>query len=188
MTTGHGARLAAIALAALAALAPVSTAARPLDLVDQSLQRGDQTAAVYRTGRGQPAPVTPAPVVFICQKGAAKSLIAAAYFNKMAAERGLRERAAFRALTPQEAVSASVVDDLKADGVAIPDGMPTAIGRADITGATHVFALGCELPSAAAGKGVTWTDIPSDRGYGPMRDAIVSRVSALLDQIQGRAR
>ena len=80
------------------------------------------------------------------------------------------------------------MEGLKADGVAIPDGTPTAIAPGDIAGATHVFALGCELPNAAASKGVNWSDIPSDRGYGPMRDAIVSRVSALLDQIQGRTR
>ena len=32
-------------------------------------------------------------VVFVCEHGAAKSLIAAAYFNKLAGERGLSARA-----------------------------------------------------------------------------------------------
>ena len=31
-------------------------------------------------------------IVFVCEHGAAKSVIAAAYFNKIAAEHGLRER------------------------------------------------------------------------------------------------
>ncbi len=143
-------------------------------------------AALDRLGTPRPVAGTSAAVVFVCQKGAAKSLIAAAYFNKMAAERGMPDRAAFRALSPQEAVSSDVVDGLTADGVVVPDGPPTAIGPGDIAGATHVFALGCELPDAAAEKGVSWADIPSDRGYGPMRDAIVARVSALLDRIQRR--
>src|SRR5215813_9354941 len=35
-------------------------------------------------------------VVFVCEHGAAKSVIATAYFNKLAAERGLAYRATFR--------------------------------------------------------------------------------------------
>jgi len=39
--------------------------------------------------------------VFICEHGAAKSVIAAAYFNKLAAERHLNFHAIARGLTPQ---------------------------------------------------------------------------------------
>ena len=39
----------------------------------------------------RPAAAAPA-VIFVCEHGAAKSLIAAAYFNKLAAERGMKER------------------------------------------------------------------------------------------------
>ena len=40
-------------------------------------------------------------VVFVCEHGAAKSVIATAYFNKIAAERGLRARAVYRGVNPQ---------------------------------------------------------------------------------------
>ena len=66
-------------------------------------------------------------VVFVCEHGAAKSLIAAAYFNKLAAERGLSERATFRGVSPQDALSPLAVAGLRADGVPIPAGKPTAI-------------------------------------------------------------
>ena len=146
-------------------------------------------AAADPRGQKTPADHAPATVVFVCQRGAAKSLIAAAYFNKMAAERGMRERASFRAISPQEAVSSSVVAGLAADGVPVPPGSPTAIGPDDVAAATHVFAMGCDLPAAvaASGKSISWTDIPSDRGYPPMRDAVVARVSRLLDELQRRA-
>ena len=52
-----------------------------------------------------PPPPTPATVVFVCEHGAAKSLIATLYFNKLAAERGLAARAAFRGVDPQDALS-----------------------------------------------------------------------------------
>jgi arsenate reductase len=127
-------------------------------------------------------------VVFVCEHGAAKSLIASAYFNKIAAERGLPVRAAFRAVSPQDDLSVRAVAGLKADGLAIPDQKPTAIAASDIEQATHIFAIGCQLPAAAAtsSKASSWDDVPDDQGYPAMRDAIVKHVKALLDQIQSR--
>jgi arsenate reductase len=125
-------------------------------------------------------------VVFVCEHGAAKSLIATAYFNKLAAERGLAVRATFRGVSPQEALSVRAVEGLRADGVPIPQGQPTAIGDDDVAAATYIFAIGCVLPGKAAGSGkaADWTDVPDDQGYGPMRDAIVAHVRALLDDVQ----
>ena len=127
-------------------------------------------------------------VIFVCEHGAAKSVIATAYFNKLATERGLPYRAAFRGTTPQDDLSVRAVEGLKADGVAIPSGKPTAISEADVSGATHIFAIGCTLPATAAksGKAHDWTDVPGDQGYAPMRDAIVRHVTALLDELQRR--
>jgi arsenate reductase len=124
-------------------------------------------------------------IVFVCEHGAAKSVIATAYFNKLAAERGLPYRAVFRGTTPQEDLSVRAVAGLKADGVAIPDGKPTAIGDGDIKSATHIFAIGCALPEKAqrSGKAADWSDVPDDQGYGPMRDAIVRHVRQLLDDL-----
>jgi len=124
-------------------------------------------------------------VVFVCEHGAAKSVIATAYFNKLAAERGLPFRATFRGTTPQDDLSVRAVAGLKADGMAIPTGKPTAISDEDISAATHIFAIGCSLPDQAArsGKASDWSDVPDDQGYAPMRDAIVRHVKELLDQL-----
>jgi arsenate reductase (thioredoxin) len=135
----------------------------------------------------QPARTAASPtIVFVCEHGAAKSLIASSYFNKLAAERGLPVRAMFRGVDPQDDLSVRAVAGLRADGLAIPEQKPTAIGSADITGATHIFAIGCQLPAAArsSGKGGSWDDVPDDQGYPAMRDAIVKHVRALLDELQ----
>lgn len=127
-------------------------------------------------------------VVFVCEHGAAKSLIASAYFNKLAAERGLSVRATFRAVTPQEDLSVRTVAGLKADGLPIPDQKPSAVSSVDVEHATHIFAIGCQLANAVSqsGKAARWDDVPDDQGYSAMRDAIVTHVKALLDQIQSR--
>ena len=137
-----------------------------------------------------PAPVVQAPpqpqIVFVCAHGAAKSVIAAAYFNKLAAERGLAARATFRGVEPSDALSARAVEGLKADGVPLPPGKPTAIGSADAAGATHVFTIGCALPAALQGslKATSWDDVPDDKGYQAMRDAIVRHVRTLVDSLE----
>jgi arsenate reductase (thioredoxin) len=127
-------------------------------------------------------------VIFVCEHGAAKSVIATTYFNKLSAERGLPYRATFRGTSPQEDLSVRAVAGLKADGIPIPEGKPSAIAPDDVTKATHIFAIGCTLPSmaTASGKASDWSDVPDDQGYAPMRDAIVRRVNELLDELQKR--
>ncbi len=145
------------------------------------------TAFLAFAGVTQPSAGVAAPhVVFVCEHGAAKSLIATLYFNKLAAERGLTVRATFRGVDPQDALSVRAVAGLKDDGFRIPAERPTAIAAADVAAATHIFAIGCTLPSTAtaAGKASSWDDVPDDQGYGPMRDAIVRHVRALLDTLR----
>ena len=137
------------------------------------------------TATAQQLPTSPS-IVFVCEHGAAKSVIATAYFNKLAAERGLPYRATFRGTAPQEALSARTLEGLRADNIPVPAGRPTAIAGSDIAQATHIFAIGCTLPAAAvaSGKAADWSDVPEDQGYATTRDAIVRHVRALLDDLQ----
>ena len=125
-------------------------------------------------------------VVFVCEHGAAKSLIAAAYFNKLAAERGLSALATFRGVDPQDSLSMGAVNGLKEDGLPIPIRLPTALDPVDVAQATHIFAIGCILPASAtqSGKAASWDDVPDNQGYKPMRDAIVRHVRELLDTLR----
>ena len=145
-------------------------------------------ALLFADGQSANAPAKAPNVIFVCEHGAAKSVIATAYFNALAAERGLPYRAAFRGTSPQDDLSTRAVSGLRADGIRIPDGRPSAIASDDVARATHIFAIGCTLPAAAvkSGKAADWNDVPDDQGYAPMRDAIVRHVTALLDDLQKR--
>src|SRR5947209_1604347 len=92
------------------------------------------TAAVLAL---QATPHSGPAIVFVCEHGAAKSVIATAYFNKLAAERGLPFRATFRGTSPQDDLSVRAVEGLKADGIAVPSGKPSAISDGDVAAATH---------------------------------------------------
>src|SRR5689334_6457115 len=127
-------------------------------------------------------------IVFVCEHGAAKSVVTTAYFNKLAAERGLPYRATFRGTSPQDDLSVRAVAGLKEDGIPVPAGKPAAISDGDVANATHIFAIGCTLPDKAqrSGKANDWSDVPDDKGYGPMRDAIVQHVKRLLDELAAK--
>jgi protein-tyrosine-phosphatase len=127
-------------------------------------------------------------VVFVCEHGAAKSVIATAYFNKLAAERGLPDRAIYRGANPQAELSVSALKGLREDGLAVPSAKPSPITTGDVTKATYIFAIGCSLPSQAtsSGKTASWDDVPDDQGYAAQRDAIKKHVERLLDQLQKR--
>jgi protein-tyrosine-phosphatase len=124
-------------------------------------------------------------VVFVCEHGAAKSVIATAYFNKIAAERGLQARASYRGVNPQADLSVTAMKGLKDDGLSVDEHKPVPISQSDVDAATVIFAIGCTLPSSAtaSGKAASWDDVPEDRGYGPTRDAIKRHVEDLVDRM-----
>lgn len=135
------------------------------------------------------APAEPT-IVFVCEHGAAKSVIATTYFNKIAAERGLHARALYRGVNPQAELSVSALKGLREDGLTVPDHKPSPITQADVDAATVMFAIGCTLPSnaTASGKADSWDDVPEDKGYIATRDAIKRHVERLIDDLLKKQR
>src|SRR5262245_33022411 len=138
----------------------------------------------------QAPPATEPTIVFVCEHGAARSVIAATYFEKIAAERGLRARAVYRGVTPQADLGESAITGLRADGLTPPSQKPSPLTSGDVDTATVIFAIGCKLPdrATASGKAQSWDDVPTDRGYGPMRDAIKAHVERLVDELLKKQR
>ncbi len=126
------------------------------------------------------------PIVFVCEHGAAKSIIAASYFNKIAEERGLPQRAIARGTNPDEQFAPVVVAGLKKDGLKAPVGKPTKVLEADVRAADRVVTLGCALPQAigASAQASDWSEIASpSKGYDVARDDIVRHVTELVNQL-----
>ena len=64
------------------------------------------------------------PVLFVCLHGAAKSVLAAADFRRMAAERGLDIPAVSAGTEPDPALAPGVLRTLLAEGVDLSDQVP----------------------------------------------------------------
>src|SRR5689334_8937854 len=84
-------------------------------------------------------------VVFVCEHGAAKSVLAATYFDKLAAELGLPVRAVARGMNPDSQLSPQVVQGLLKDGLTPKESLPRKLSNADIKNASRIIAF-CELP------------------------------------------
>jgi hypothetical protein len=63
-----------------------------------------------------PSPVRPHRVVFVCEHGSVKSLVAMVYFNRRAQERGLAYRAVARGIAAEPEVPSTPLRELLALG------------------------------------------------------------------------
>ena len=135
---------------------------------------------------------TPVPtIVFVCEHGAAKSVVAAAHFNKLAADRGLPFRAVSRGTAPDPAVPAGIANGLKNEGLSVPAGFsPTPVATADVNAAARVVTFDVTLPNATPAKATTrWDGLPAfSDGYGPASAAILAKVETLIRELQSTSK
>jgi arsenate reductase len=125
-------------------------------------------------------------VVFVCEHGSAKSVLAAAHFNDLAKRRGLRLRAISRGTNPDQEIAAPVAKGLQADGLEVGVEKPARLSPEDASGAIRVVAF-CPLPKGFFGAVPIeeWRDVPStSEDYGKARDNIVERIKHLLDELK----
>jgi protein-tyrosine-phosphatase len=128
--------------------------------------------------------VTQGKVLFVCLHGSAKSLIAAEYFNRLAAARGLGVRATSAGTEPDAEIPPRVTQGLRADGIDVEGRRPRRPTPADIDGAVAVVTFACDLGELAsrAPRIERWDDVPAvSEDFKRARDVIVARVSALLE-------
>jgi arsenate reductase (thioredoxin) len=130
-------------------------------------------------------------VIFVCEHGAAKSVVAAAYFNKLATQRGLRARAIARGATPQENLARSAVDGLRGDGLAAGLDTPRPLTADDVRGSRRVVTFDCDQATMQGllGMGTCWGDVPATgQDYPRARDAIRAHVETLIDEMAASRR
>ena len=85
--------------------------------------------------RDESAPLKPPTVLFMCPHGAAKSVLASAYFERLAKERGLNVRVESAGTDPDPTVSPAVVAHLKRQGYPAPRPNPRKVNSKDFESA-----------------------------------------------------
>lgn len=121
-------------------------------------------------------------IIFVCEHGAAKSILAAAYFNKLAQERNLSLHAIARGTHPDEELSPITVAGLHEDGLTPNESVPQKLSLEEIESAQQIIAF-CELSSEFKQKVKIeqWSDIPPvSENYEKARDMIVAKLKAMM--------
>jgi protein-tyrosine-phosphatase len=131
------------------------------------------------------APARPR-VVFVCLHGAAKSVVAAAHFRRLAANRGLTIDAVAAGTDPDPELAPAAVKGLATDGLAAAPARPRPVTLYDLDSATRVVSFGCDVASTK-GQPVEQWDVPAvSDGYAAARDGIVSNVERLVSELATR--
>jgi hypothetical protein len=120
-------------------------------------------------------------VVFVCEHGSVKSLIAKEWFNRRAQERGLAVRAVSRGRVPDASVPPPVVEEMRRDGFDVTAFVPQAPEATEMKKAARVITIGLEKKVGSGDNVEAWDDIPpTSKGWAGTRDALRAHVDTLL--------
>jgi protein-tyrosine-phosphatase len=125
-------------------------------------------------------------ILFLCEHGTVKSVLAKLYFEQMAAERGLRVAALSRGTKADSVVPPWMVANLKADQLELGAFQPRTLVAADLAHKNMVISFDVPTAASAAATGARqqWDGLPSvSQDYAAGRDAIKARVRVLVDSL-----
>jgi protein-tyrosine-phosphatase len=139
--------------------------------------------ALYAFCRGQTTTKPRPRVLFVCLHGAAKSVVGAAHFRRLAAERGLAIDAVAAGTEPDAELAPGAVKGLAADGLAATPSRPRPVTIYDLQSAARVVSFGCDV-APTKGQRVDQWDVPAvSDGYAAARERIVTRVERLVQEM-----
>jgi protein-tyrosine-phosphatase len=127
-------------------------------------------------------------VLFVCEHGNVKSLMAASYFNRLASQRGLPYHAVSRGTAPDSTtVPPAIISALQSEGFNVAEFHPIAVGVADVSRSRRVVLINTALPEAArlaATAPEQWTDVPpASADYAAASAALKKHVETLIEEL-----
>jgi protein-tyrosine-phosphatase len=127
----------------------------------------------------------PSRVLFVCQHGAAKSVVAAAHFRRLAEARGLAVGAVAAGTEPDPQLAPGAVKGLAGEALEPGPARPRPVTLYDLDTATRVVGFGCDV-APTRGQRVEQWDVPAvSDGYAAARDRIVAHVERLVGELAG---
>ena len=100
-------------------------------------------------------------ILFLCPHSAAKSVIAAAYSQRLALRYGMDLSIDFAGTEPDEVLSPSVVARLLAEGIDVSHQVPRHVTDEDLERADWVFSMGCDIDAPLDTRVEHWDNVPS---------------------------
>jgi len=125
-------------------------------------------------------------ILFVCTHGAARSPIAAAYFNKSAKENNLNFHAVFRGTEPDQVLTKETINGLTKDGFKISGWKPAKVSAQDAEKAYKIVTFNCSVPSKKSSTlNEEWNGTPSiSKDYNTARNVIKENVDQLIESLK----
>jgi len=125
-------------------------------------------------------------IVFVCTHGAARSPIAAAYFNKLAKENNLNFYGVFRGTKPDKVLTKETINGLTMDGFEISNWKPEKVSIRDVEKAYKIITFDCSVPSKKPSAiNEEWNGTPSiSKDYNIARNVIKENVEQLIENLK----
>jgi arsenate reductase (thioredoxin) len=122
-------------------------------------------------------------ILFLCPHNAAKSVIAAAYCQRLVMQHGLELHITSAGTEPDAAVSPAVAALLRADGMDVTQHRPRYVSREELATAFRVISMGCDVSDLAPPGTIVehWNDVPTlSEHLIAARDVIYTHVERLI--------
>jgi len=126
-------------------------------------------------------------VLFVCEHGTVKSLLAKVLFEEYAKEVGLEMQAVSRGTRADSVVPTWMLQGLAADKITLGTWRPQTLRPTDLQTASMVVSFDVPPTATAAANGprAQWDGTPSvSKDYANGRDAIKVRVHQLVDSLK----
>ena len=126
-------------------------------------------------------------ILFLCPHSAAKSVLAAAYFQRLAGQHRLDVRADFAGTEPDAAISPAVAELLHSEGIDVTGYMPRRITAEELAQAWRVISLGCQVDHLAPPQLTVeqWDDVPPpSQDLAAAKNIILARVERLVAELK----
>jgi protein-tyrosine-phosphatase len=139
--------------------------------------------ALYAYCRTQASTPALRRVLFVCLHGAAKSVIGAAHFRRLAATRGLAVDAVAAGTEPDRELAPGAVKGLAGEGLRAAPSRPRPVTLYDLDSAARIVSFGCDVQPPKGQRIEQW-DVPAvSEGYAAARDRIVANVEQLVSEL-----
>ena len=131
-------------------------------------------------------------ILFVCEHGNVKSLMAASYFNQNIREFNLPYRAVARGSAPDSTtVPAAIVQGLEHDGIDVSTFQPMKVSASDVASPVRIILIGTSLPVGLRASLKTrieqWNDVPpASMDFEAARESLRKHVRELIAKLPRR--
>ena len=126
-------------------------------------------------------------ILFLCPHNAAKSILAAAFCQKLATQQGLDWQIASAGTEPDAEISPAIIKLLASEGLDVTNQTPRHVTQEELESAYRIISLGCDVNDLVSKRTQVeyWNDVPPpSQSLLEARDLIHTKVEKFVNDLR----